>query len=92
MSARGASSTTSQRDRHGLTVDFYWPEHGVAVETDGWDSHRSPLRLQQDLRRNNRLGLADVLLLRFTYADVTRQSKGTVAQVRSALRERGPGL
>lgn len=24
----------------GLTVDFYWPEHRVAVETDGWSSHR----------------------------------------------------
>jgi len=77
---------------HGLTVDFHWPAHGVAVETDGWDSHRTPERLQQDVRRNNRLALAGVFLLRFTYSDVTRQAKGTAAQVRSALRDRGPGL
>ncbi len=77
---------------HGLTVDFYWPEHLLAVETDGWGSHHTPEAQQQDAGRTNRLGLAGILLLRFTYADVTRQAKGTAASVRSALRGRGPGL
>jgi very-short-patch-repair endonuclease len=77
---------------HGLEVDFYWPLHEVAVETDGWAFHHSRDAQQRDANRHNRLLLAGVLPLRFTYRDLTRQAKGSMLRLRQALRGRGPGL
>lgn len=72
----------------GLTVDFYWPEHRVAVETDGSSTHRTRERFEQDLRRSNRLALGGILLLRFSYDDVTRHARATAVRLRRALRTR----
>jgi very-short-patch-repair endonuclease len=32
------------RDVNGFKVDFFWPELGLVVETDGWRYHRTPGR------------------------------------------------
>ncbi len=76
----------------GMEVDFYWPQHEVVAETDGWASHHSRAAQQRDADRFNRLVLAGVLPLRFTHRDLTRQAKGSMLRVRQALRDRGPGL
>lgn len=76
----------------GLTADFYWPEHRVAVETDGWSSHRPRERFQHDIDRANRFALAGILPLRFSYQDVTTKGLATGNDLRRALRARGPGL
>jgi very-short-patch-repair endonuclease len=76
----------------GLTADFYWPEHRVAVETDGWSSHRPRERFQHDIDRGNRFLLADILALRFSYDDVTAGARTTARDLRRALRSRGLGI
>jgi hypothetical protein len=62
--------------------DLYYREQRLGLEYDG-EWHRESL--VEDNRRQNRLLLADVRLLRFTAADVLHRPVGVVAQVRNAL-------
>jgi hypothetical protein len=62
--------------------DLYYSEHRLGLEYDG-ETHRASL--VEDNRRQNRLLLADVRLLRFTAADVLRRPAAVVTQVRNAL-------
>src|ERR1700693_4867127 len=59
--------------------DLYYPEHRLGIEYDG-ETHR--VSLVQDNRRQNRLLMAGIRLLRFTAADVLRGPDSVVAQVR----------
>jgi very-short-patch-repair endonuclease len=62
--------------------DLYYPEHRLGLEYDG-ETHR--VSLAEDNRRQNRLLLAGVRLLRFTAADVLRRPDSVVTEVRNAL-------
>ena len=76
---------TTVRDERGSFLgrpDLYYPEHRLGIEYDG-ETHRA--KLVEDNRRQNRLLLADVRLLRFTGADVLRRPESVVTQVRNAL-------
>jgi very-short-patch-repair endonuclease len=75
------------RDERGSFLgrpDLYYPECRIGLEYDG-ETHRS--NLVEDNRRQNRLLVAGVRLLRFTGADVLRRPASVVTQVRSALAE-----
>src|SRR5258708_39076632 len=62
--------------------DLYYSEHRLGLEYDG-ETHRASL--VEDNRRQNRLLLAGVRLLRFTGADVLHRPDSVVTQVRNAL-------
>ena len=62
--------------------DLYYREHRLGLEYDG-ETHRASL--VEDNRRQNRLLLAGVRLLRFTGADVLHRPDSVVTQVRNAL-------
>lgn len=66
-------------------LDMAWPSVRLAVEADGKESHDRPDALYKDRRRSNNLQLLGWTILRFTWADVTRNPEWVVAQVRSAL-------
>jgi very-short-patch-repair endonuclease len=73
------------RDETGSFVgrpDLYYRDHRLGLEYDG-ETHRASL--VEDNRRQNRLLLADVRLLRFTAADVLRRPDTVVTDVRNAL-------
>ena len=65
--------------------DLYYPDHRLGIEYDG-ETHRSSL--VEDNRRQNRLLVAGIRLLRFTAGDVLRRPDGVVAQVREMLVKR----
>jgi len=69
----------------GMEVDAVWPKQRLAVELDGWDTHRTRQAFQQDRERGNALEAAGWRLLRFTWADVTRRPDDTAARVHGAL-------
>ena len=73
-----------------LEVDFLWPAERVVVEVDSLAFHADPSRLAEDRRRDVALTLAGYERLRFAWADVTRRSATTAAQIRSLLRRRAP--
>ena len=55
---------------NGFKVDFYWPELGLVVETDGLRYHRTPAQQARDRRRDQVHTAAGLTPLRFTHADV----------------------
>jgi very-short-patch-repair endonuclease len=65
--------------------DFAWPHQRVVVETDSWLAHANQLAFQADRAASNALQLAGWLVLRFTWADLTRRARATATKVRQAL-------
>ncbi len=56
---------------NGFKVDFYWPDLGLVVETDGLRYHRTPAQQARDRRRDQAHATAGLTPLRFTYAQVS---------------------
>jgi len=54
----------------GFKVDFYWPDLGLVVETDGLRYHRTPAQQARDRRRDQAHAAAGLTTLRFTHAQV----------------------
>jgi very-short-patch-repair endonuclease len=55
------------------------------VETDSWVAHANQVAFQADRAASNALQLAGWLVLRFTWADLTRRSRKVAATVSQAL-------
>jgi very-short-patch-repair endonuclease len=65
--------------------DFAWSQQRVVVETDSWVAHANQVAFQADRAASNALQLAGWLVLRFTWADLTRRSRKVAATVSQAL-------
>jgi very-short-patch-repair endonuclease len=83
----------TQRMVNGFRVDFYWPELGLIVETDGLRYHRTPAQQAADRVRDQTHVAAGLTPLRFTHAQV-RYEPGHVVETLRAITERlrGPSL
>ncbi len=55
---------------NGFKVDFFWPDLGLVVETDGLRYHRTPAAQARDRRRDQAHAAAGLTPLRFTHAQV----------------------
>jgi hypothetical protein len=66
---------------NGFEVDFYWPELGLIVETDGLRYHRTPSAQARDQLRDQTHIAAGMTPLRFTH----RQVKYEPDRVRDVL-------
>jgi very-short-patch-repair endonuclease len=55
---------------NGFEVDFYWPELGLVVETDGLRYHRTPAEQARDRLRDQAHTAAGMTPLRFTHEQV----------------------
>ena len=55
---------------NGFKVDFYWPELGLVVETDGLRYHRTPAEQARDRLRDQAHTAAGLTPLRFTHEQV----------------------
>lgn len=51
---------------NGFEVDFYWPDLGLIVESDGLRYHRTPAQQASDRRRDQIHAAAGLTVLRFT--------------------------
>lgn len=88
--ARSAGLTTPQAGVYvnGFKVDFYWPELGLIVETDGLRYHRTPAQQARDRVRDQAHAAAGLTPLRFTHAQVRfepRHVQATLAAVANRL-------
>jgi Protein of unknown function (DUF559) len=70
---------------HGSKVDFYWPDLGLAVETDGLRYHRSPTQQARDRRRDQALTPAGLTPLRFTHAQIAFDADDVEATLRAVV-------
>ena len=71
----------------GMRVDFRWTAARLTVEIYG-NHHVNPAMLQTDAARDNVLGLAGDLVLRYLPADIHRRHARTAAQILRALETR----
>ncbi len=69
----GVSLPRTGRTVNGFKVDFYWPEVGLVVETDGLRYHRTPAQQARDRVRDQVHAAAGLTPLRFTRAQVPAQ-------------------
>ena len=81
--AAGLASPLSKQFVNDFEVDFYWPELGLVVETDGLRYHRTPSSQAQDARRDRTHVISGMSPLRFTHYEVRYEAR----KVRTALRE-----
>jgi len=86
--ARGAGlpkPRTGQRV-NGFKVDFYWPDLGLVVETDGLRYHRTPVQQARDRLRDQTHTAAGLTCLRFTHSQVTYEPEHVLATLRRVYR------
>lgn len=79
--AAGLPPSLSKQIVNGWEVDFYWPDLGLVIETDGLRYHRTASTQTQDARRDRAHALAGMTSLRFTHYEVRHESR----QVREEL-------
>jgi very-short-patch-repair endonuclease len=68
---------------NGFKVDFYWPDLGLVVETDGLRYHRTPAKQERDRVRDQAHVAAGLTPLRFTHGQVRFEP----AHVETTLRD-----
>jgi very-short-patch-repair endonuclease len=83
----GLPRPQTQRYVNGFRVDFYWPELGLVVETDGLRYHRTPAEQSRDRLRDQAHTAAGLTCLRFTNGQV-RSRPGHVEETLSAVARR----
>jgi very-short-patch-repair endonuclease len=67
---------------NGFEVDFFWPELGFVVETDGLRYHRTPAEQARDRLRDQTHTAAGLTQLRFTHGQIRYEPE----HVRAILR------
>jgi very-short-patch-repair endonuclease len=88
-----SSGLPRPRRQHVVTVeavdwslDFYWPEQRVGLETDGYAAHQGLTAFQQDRRKLRALASAGCHVLPATWDDVIHRPDALVRDIERALR------
>jgi very-short-patch-repair endonuclease len=89
--ARAAGLPLPQTRVHvnGFRVDFYWPELGLVIETDGLRYHRTPAQQARDRLRDQTHTAVGLTQLRFTHAQIAydrERVRNTLAAVVKRLK------
>jgi very-short-patch-repair endonuclease len=71
---------------NGFKVDFYWPDFGLVVETDGLRYHRTAAQQERDRLRDQAQARAGLTPLRFTHAQVRFEPDHVQATLRTVAR------
>lgn len=87
-SAAGLPVPLTKHMVNEFEVDFYWPELGLVVETDGWRYHRTPSAQTRDALRFQTHTAAGLTPLRFSHYQV----KYRPAHVRTILTKTAANL
>jgi very-short-patch-repair endonuclease len=74
---------------NGFKVDFYWPDLGLVVETDGLRYHRTPAQQASDRIRDQAHSAAGLTPLRFTRAQVRFEPAHVEATLLAVARRLG---
>ncbi len=71
--AAGLPLPLTKQVLNGFEVDFFFPDLGLVVETDGLRYHRTPSTQTQDARRDRAHTLAGMTPLRFTHYEIKHE-------------------
>ena len=64
-------------------VDFLWRDRRVIVETDGRESHETPIAFHRDRERDERLTVLGYRVIRFTYRRLVKHPDAVAATLRA---------
>jgi uncharacterized protein DUF559 len=87
--AAGLPTPLTKQKVNKFEVDFFWPELGLVVETDGWRYHRTPAAQTRDALRFQRHTAAGLTPLRFSHYQVKyepRHVRGILKATATRLR------
>ena len=82
----GLPPPLTQAHLNDFRVDFFWPDLGLVVETDGLRYHRTPAQQARDRRRDQAHAAAGLTPLRFTHHQVAHEARGVETTLRAVLR------
>jgi very-short-patch-repair endonuclease len=71
---------------NGFKVDFYWPDLGLVVETDGLRYHRTAGQQARDRERDQAHAAAGLTPLRFTHAQVRYEPRHVQTTLSAVVR------
>lgn len=74
---------------NGFEVDFFWPELGLVVETDGLRYHRTPSQQNRGLLRDQTHTVAGLTHLRFSHSQIKDEPKRVRADLAAVARRLG---
>jgi very-short-patch-repair endonuclease len=74
---------------NGFKVDFFWPDLGLVVETDGLTYHRTPAQQGRDRVRDQAHTAGGLAHLRFTHAQVRNEPEHVLGMLMKTARGRG---
>jgi len=75
---------------NGFKVDFFWPELGLTVETDGLRYHRTAAQQARDRLRDQTHTAAGLTPMRFTHAQVRDRPRWVVETLAAVARRLAP--
>jgi hypothetical protein len=84
---RPACNKTLQLGGERLMVDFLWAGQRVVVETDGRETHATPVAFQRDRRRDQLLVAAGYRVARATWDQMQKELDAVVERIAEALRK-----
>lgn len=73
----------------GFLVDFYWPDHRLIVEVDGYVTHGSRRAFESDRRRDQVHAAAGYLVIRITWQQLQNEPLAVIARIAQAMVQRG---
>jgi very-short-patch-repair endonuclease len=82
---RPVCNKTLRIDGHHLTPDFLWENLLVIVETDGEQSHGTPVAFQRDRQRDQILVAAGYRVARATWRQISQELDAVVARIGRTL-------
>jgi very-short-patch-repair endonuclease len=82
----GLSQPLTQEWINGHRVDFFFPDLGLVVETDGLRYHRTATQQSRDRRRDQRHLAAGLTPLRFTHCQVKYEPEDVERTLRAVAR------
>jgi very-short-patch-repair endonuclease len=89
--AAGLPPPLTKHPLNGFEVDFYWPDLGLVVETDGFRYHRTASAQTRDALRDQTHTAAGLTTLRFSHHQVRHEGAHVIAVLkRTAARLETP--
>jgi very-short-patch-repair endonuclease len=85
----GLPMPLTQQRVNGYRVDFYWPELGLVVETDGLRYHRTPAQQAVDHRRDHAHAAAGLERLRFPRAHIRYEPSRVIETLSRVIQRLG---
>jgi hypothetical protein len=73
--AAGLPTPLTKVEVNEFEVDFFWPDLGLVVETDGWRYHRTPAAQTRDALRFQQHTASGLTPLRFSHWQVKYESR-----------------